>query len=253
MTAGQGIVIWFLLIIICCIIAILGIVKDSKPLNNKEMEKLAKGRKAHYINKHFGFSNEKFSVNPKYRASIESGGRWDKVEIEYKKIAPLIADLLKTKRHEWNVYVLSDENSGKYIWCHKGDDNSRVRIPHLLMGIAAVKAKENDCNTVIAFHNHPHTQARYWDLLKPSDADIDCFNTEKKVFCGDGLNFISGIVSQGNYSIFGYAFPDSYIPPGCSLKEIEEENNISKKHNAKLRSELRKVKGEVAGKGLFFC
>lgn len=237
-----------ILIIICAIVDN----KNGKPLNEDEIAMLSKARKAIYINTHFKFSDKKYNVNPKYRACIASDGRWDKVSIAYSMIPSFVADLLRLKRHEWHVYVLSNENEGKWVWCHKGDDNSQVRIAHLLMAFAADKAIASGCNTIISMHNHPHIQERYWNLLKPSDADLECFETEEKIFNENGLNLICGIVSQGEYSIYGYSFPTSYMPHGCSIEEIKEANGNNRKANAKLREELRKTKNEVIGKGLFW-
>ena len=250
---------WITIVFFCIVIVLtISIVyaandyANRKPLSEEEIVMLSKARKATYINTHFKFSNNQFVVNANYRACIASEGRWDKVSIDYSMIPSFVADLLRLKRHEWHVYILSNDVEGKWVWCHKGIDNSQVRIPHLLMAHAADKAIESGCNTIISFHNHPHIQERYWDLLKPSNEDLECFEMEKKIISSKGLNLICGIVSQGKYSIYGYSFPSSYMPNGCSIEEIRELNGKSKKENAKLRKELRKTKNEEIGKGLFW-
>ncbi len=199
-----------------------------RPLSPEQISKLAEARRCHYINQNFRFSSDRFNVNPKYRESLSKEGRWDRVSISYPVIATAIAEILRYKRHEWYVLVLSNEKESKFIWANKGDDNkscySKANIIQTIL-----LAESNDCNTVMAFHNHPHTQDSYWNLLAPSETDIVSCNRFKQVFNEVGLNYIDGLVSQGNYIIYGYSFADSYHPAGSTIEEINKENNNNKK------------------------
>ena len=221
-----------------------------KPLTDDQISKLADVRKNLYINQHFKFSTDGYKINPKYRESLDKDGRWDRVEIQYPIIGAAVAELLRYKRHEWFIIILANENEAKYIWANKGDDNSSCYSKVNLLQISQF-AKSNDCNTVLDFHNHPHTKERYWNLLSPSQTDINSLKTWTDYFTKAGLNYISGIVSQGQYIIYGYEFSEMYHPPGCSIEEIKEENNKSKKHDYQLQKELKKIKNEKISNKLF--
>ena len=221
-----------------------------KPLTDEQVAALAEARKCNYINTHFCFSENGFKINPKYRESLNKEGRWDRVSISYPVIGSAIAELLRFKRHEWSIMILANEKEAKYIWANKGDDNSscysKANFLHLLM-----LANTNECNTVLHFHNHPHTQERYWNLLVPSETDLKTLKTLTDYFNKAGLNFIDGIVSQGKYTIFGYGFSPEYRPKGTTVEEISLENNKSKKGNYKLHRELKKNKYTKISEKLF--
>ena len=211
------------------------------PLSNEEVALLAEVRRADYINRSFRIVPLKASVNPRYRESLDRNGRWDRVSLKYKEILPLLTELLRYKRHEWYVWVLANEFEAKYIWANKGDDNKSCyftgSIPYLIY-----LAKENNCNTVIGFHNHPHTKDRYWDLLKPSNTDLKSFNYYADTFNKVGLNYIDGLCSQGRYIVYGQMFSEKYCPVHCSVEEISAQNGLSGSDNRLLHKELRKKK-----------
>ena len=215
--------------------------QTKKPLTEEEIARLSEIRRIKYINDHFVFLHRDIVSNPRYRESLNTSGRWDCISIDYRSVFFFLADLLKYKRHEWFIYVLSDEHEAKLLWANKGDDNSSCY--YLGSNDQLVElAKANDCNTVICFHNHPHTQDRYWNLLSPSETDINTFERLSDFYNERGLNFIDGLCSQGKYSVYGQSFSYDYIPPGCSIREIANENAVTNKGNRRLRKELRKGK-----------
>lgn len=237
-------------IILRLIINILFWLTHRRPLSEDEVTKLANARKCRYINENFRFSSNGFTINPKYRESLTKEGRWDRVSINYPAIATAVAELLRYKRHEWFIWVLTNEKESKYLWANKGDDNkscySKANIIQALL-----LAESNECNTIMMFHNHPHTKERYWNLLSPSETDLNTCNHFKQIFNEMGYNFIDGLVSQGKYIIYGYEFSDKFHPAGSKIEDINQENNVSKKKNYKLHKELRKLKHLQISERLF--
>ena len=96
----------------------------SEPLNRMEAKRLAEIRKNAFINKHFRFSTSEYRINPNYRASLDSDGRWDRISVPLRDSLSCLTELLRHKRHEWWVIALADDNECKLIWANKGDDNS---------------------------------------------------------------------------------------------------------------------------------
>ena len=222
----------------------------QSPLTDAQVSQLSEARKCQYINAHFQFTRKTFSVNPQFRESLEKEGRWDHISIDYAEIGSAIAELLRYKRHEWFIWILANDSKAQYLWANKGDDNascySKANMPRLLL-----LAETTDCNTVIHFHNHPHTKGRYWNLLQPSETDMDTCKTLTELFDSVDLNFIDGLVSQGDFIVFGYHFTKRYYPSGCSVEEIKKENGINKAKNYKLHKELRKIRHTKIASTLF--
>lgn len=214
----------------------------QRALSKEEITKLSNIRKIKYINSHFSFSRSTYNINPKYRASLNVSGRWDKISISTKDVLSFLTVLLRYKRHEWTAFVLANESEAKYIWANKGDDNESCYYKGNLLDIVNL-AKTSNCNTIIKIHNHPHTHDRYWNLLSPSDQDMKTFEILKQHLTKNGLNFIDALCTQGNFLIFGYCF-DNYSPPNSNEEDILKENNISKFKNYKLHIEIRKYKNK---------
>lgn len=215
----------------------------KRPLSTNEIIALSECRRNDYINNRFVVHRVSLNINVDYRGSLSSEGRWDKISLNYNDIYSAITKLLQYKRHEWSVWVLTNEDESKYLWANKGDDNQSTYFKGDFSTLIML-ALGSSCNTVIHFHNHPHTQDRYWNLLQPSDTDIETFNEIKNIFNDCGLNYIAGIASQGYFKIYGQCFSENYIPEGCSVEEIKAQNNLSRQSNYDLRKELDE-KGKI--------
>jgi hypothetical protein len=214
-------------------------VTHQRPLTDKEILKLAQKRRNAHINSHFKITHQKMSVNPKFRACFTNNGRWDTFVLPFDEIMPCITETFRYKRHEWSIYALANENGSKLLWANKGNDNSSTyykgSIPLLI-----TLARNTGCNTVIHMHNHPHTQGRYWNLLRPSDQDITSYNYYREIFNDNGLNYIVGVCTQGEFMIYGQMFSDAYMPISEIVKNISDENKKGVKYSYKLHLERRK-------------
>ena len=242
--AQAAIIAWPIIAAVICVYIIKEIVfwrTHRRPLSNEEVKLLSEARRCAEINKIFQFTHEKVKVNPKYRSSLVNEGRWDRIDFATKNTPDLITELLRYKRHEWSVWCLTDEEKCKYIWANKGDDNESCYFKGSIPGLISLAAHSN-CNTVIHFHNHPHTADRTWNLLSPSEQDLKTLKAMGETFENCGLNYISALCSQGKYIIYGNMFYSGYYPPGTSQNEVRKENDVSEKQNYRLHKELRKNK-----------
>lgn len=218
-------------------------ITHRRPLTEDEMERLSSARRVASINKTYSFTHNVVRVNPDYRASLNKEGRWDRVSIPLGETLSLLTQMLRYKRHEWSVWCIADETECKYVWANKGDDNVSCYFKGSMAVVAAL-AETSRCNTLIHMHNHPHTQERTWNLLSPSETDLETLQHMSQVCEGIGLNFVDALCSQGKFIVFGWAFPDQYYPAGSSVEEVRIENGISKAQNFRLHTELAKIRNE---------
>ena len=235
---------WFIIVAVIALFVIYEVIfwlTHRRPLTEEEIKKLSEVRKIVYINRIFQFSHNKVKVNPAYRASLDKEGRWDRIDIDIRGTPALITELLRYKRHEWSVWCLTDEEKSKFIWANKGDDNESCYFKGSIHHLTSL-AKEAACNTVIHFHNHPHTAERTWNLLTPSKQDMKTLRAMSETFEKEGLNYISALCSQGKFVFYGSSFAPQYYPKGTSTTEIKKENGINPGMNYKLHRELRKHK-----------
>lgn len=212
-----------------------------RPLSDEEVKSLSEARRCVEINKIFQFTHNQVKVNPTFRSSLDREGRWDKIDVELNQTPALITEMLRYKRHEWSIWCLTNEQKCKFLWANKGDDNESCYFKGSIPGLISL-ATHSDCNTVIHFHNHPHTADRTWNLLSPSDQDMRTLKAMSETFENGGLNYISALCSQGKYIIYGSMFYSGYYPPGTSMNEVRKENDVSEKQNYRLHKELRKIK-----------
>lgn len=233
--------------LICIALMIYGIIYSiresrlKRPLTDKEIIDFANVKRTYLIYKTFDFTHIQFNVNPKYRESLDSRGRWDRASLKLTETLSCFTDLLKYKRHEWFLWGLADEKECKFIWANKGYDNESCYFSGSFSGLVAL-AKENKCHTVISMHNHPHTKERYWNLLKPSQTDINTYNKLKSFFESKGLNYIDALCTQGSFMIYGFSICDDYLPAEQIADEIRERNNKSKLINKVLRIQYNEAK-----------
>ena len=217
-------------------------ITQRKPLSQDEILQLSKIRRIKYINNHYNFFRNTYNINPKYRSCLDKTGRWDRVSLPNNTILSFLTTLLKYKRHEWWVCVLADDNEGKLIWANKGPNNESCYFTGSQSNLLEM-TKLYNCNTVIHIHNHPHTFDRYWNLLSPSETDLETSKILKKFYSSQNLNYIDALCTQGDFLIYEYSF-ETFFPKGTSEKEISLENNISPINNYKLHKEIRKGKNE---------
>lgn len=207
-----------------------------QPLNDEEINSLLQQRKICYINSTFCFLQNKIKVNPDYRRAMEVQGRWDRISVGLTELPTLMAELLRTKRHEWFLWCLADDKNCKFLWANKGDDNESCYSKISPLAVALL-AKKEDCTTIIRIHNHPHTQQDGdFLLLTPSKIDLRSFANLKELFKQYELNLIDIVCSQGRFRVYAHSFCN--FPKELSIDAIRAENGVSEEHNIALHREL---------------
>lgn len=197
--------------------------EHSRPLNDDELKLLYDLRFKKYIENKFKFKKVGYRATDSYRSSLNSDGRLDTLNIPIEHIPVFLTDLLRHKRHEWIAFVFCDEKNSRYIWLNKGPNNEKVS-PKIPIELLVSLAKQKNCYTIIEFHNHPHTQDRWWNLLGPSDQDLKTEKYLSEYFFNNGISLISGLCTQGMYIIYGYKFHENSCPIAYRYNSIVEYN-----------------------------
>ncbi len=221
---------FLLFILVICVLTIYNKKKEekwiqehSRPLNQDELQLLHDINIKHYIEENYKFKKNGYGASDWYRSSLDAGGRLDNLNIPIDKIPLFLADLLKFKRHEWIAFVFCDEKDGKYIWLNKGPDNTKVWSFVSEQSLLDFAQKHN-CNTIIEFHNHPHTTGDGF-LLGASKQDLYSTELLNKYFNDNGISFISGLCSQGYFLIYGYEFHENSCPVEMRMNSLIEYND----------------------------
>ena len=200
---------------------------SMKPLTPAEAAALSKARTVSWINKSFRFSRVPFDVNPGYRERLEDKGRWMRIDIDMRRVPAFVAGLLRREENPWRVWILADDEAGKYMWCSLGEE-----CPVAAEDVVRL-ARRQKCPTVFA--------ARYVPAgpLEPTRSDLDEAEALKRLCFSAGLNAVSLLAGQGSFSTVSYAFCPGYAAPGCSVEDILAESRKGGQANRRLRLEMR--------------
>lgn len=218
--------------------------EHSRPLNQEELQLLHDINVKNYIEKTYNFLKSGFGASDWYRSSLDASGRLDNLDIPIEKIPLFLTDLLKYKRHEWIAFVFCDEKDGKYIWLNKGPDNQKVWSFVSEKNLLEF-AKKHNCNTIIEFHNHPHTVGD-GNLLGASKQDLHSTEIFEKYFNDNGVSFISGLCSQGCFLIYGYAFHENSCPIEIRMNSLIKYNmNATVEQQIEMHRKIRRVYSKV--------
>lgn len=198
-----------------------------KPLTVKEAEALSAARTISWINRNFRFSRVPFDLNPGYRERLEPSGKWSRVNMDLRRIPTFVAVLLRPQQAPWRVWILADDEAGKYMWCGQGE------TPLQPMDEVLKLALRHHCSTVFCFRHQPSGR------LEPTPSDQREAEQLNRQGTAAGLNTVSLLVSQGSFLTVAYAFASDYAAPGCRVEDILAESRASAQANRRLRLELR--------------
>ena len=139
-------------IFVICIFLIF-IISQSRPLSNKEINKLANKRRRKLMNNYYNFSNFKYSVDKNFKSNMNSEGmfyRFTKKTEDLHTFPSVVSALLKYKKHEWVVIGFEKEKQIDLMWINKGNNNKNVN-PKISNWEIVNKAKEKKLYYSITF------------------------------------------------------------------------------------------------------
>jgi len=234
---GEKAMILFIILSLWLLIEILFYLTHKNPLNDLQIEKLSIKRRKRYIRKNYTFHIRSTIIDSKFKSKMNSNGKLYSVNLPLPNFPAYVSALLKGKKHEWVVLAIEGEGVVKYIWTNKGFDSSSVNFFCDISDIINL-CKDNNCYTIMRFHNHPNSSPNTQTCFLASEQDKKSAHLLSATANSDSLNWLDFVCERGNYLKYFEKYSDTFIPK-CALPEsIKNENAISKYHNYKLHREL---------------
>lgn len=203
----------------------------------KEIKKLSTKRRKRYIVRHYTFREKNAAIDNKFKSSMKASGKLYKTEHQLSGFPAYIAHLLKWKKHEWVILAIEGDSIIKYMWMNKGLDNMSVNFNCELEMIIDL-CKENKCNTIMRFHNHPNGNPNSQTCFLASEQDKISAKHLSEIVNQYGLNWLDFVCERGNYLKCFSNFSDGFIPEEAKIDFIEKQNSLSPSENYKLHREL---------------
>lgn len=124
----------------------------------------------------------------------------------------------------------------EYIWLNKGMSRETVSLSLSIEYIAEM-AKNDNCTSVLIFHNHPNSDPAYYDCSLPSEQDISSAKLFAKELNSKGINLVEFICEKGIHHQYFSSAATVFFPIIEFFNEIKEVNGISKYQNFSLHME----------------
>lgn len=212
-------------------------ITHRRPLSREEIRLLSQKRKRLYISRTYNHFASECEVSKSFKSSMDPSGKMYAVNLPLNKFPAYVAALLKGKKHEWILIAMEGQQTVKFFWVNKGYNNSSVSY-NCDIDDVILFCKEQNCNTLMCFHNHPNSNPRRYNCLVASKQDIySAFCISNKVI-PQGLNWIEFVCERGNFLKYFERYSDKFLPDCANIEAIESENNISPRNNYILHREI---------------
>lgn len=231
---NENIVVWTITI---AIILLPLLIHFSNPLTDKEIETLATKRRNKAIRGYYDFNIFEYVVNADFKKKLNSSGEMYAVNDLLWEFPSITAALLKGKKHEWIIIGFERDKRIIKMWANKGFDNSSVNVPFTPEQIVEI-AKQDDCLSVLIFHNHPNSNPQRYDCSMASNQDKITATQYANVLNAHGINLLEFVCERGQHHEFFLATPNSFMPIGPYLEDIRSNNGVSRGRNLNLRLEM---------------
>jgi len=226
----MGYVISLIFVIIVVFGAVVAV--HLRPLNEEEIEILARKRRNKEILQYFSFATVRFSVNMDFKKSMNPKGQLYQVDESLSAFPSFAAALLKYKKHEWFIIGFEKNRRVNSMWVNKGPDRSTVFLPRLdTYEYLRELAKANKQTSVLRFHNHPN------ENYYPSDPDVQSASSWAQDLNSQGINFLDFVCSKGMHNFYYLSPADSFLPLSEFIDAINKVNGVSRSKNLSLHYE----------------
>lgn len=208
-----------------------------RELTDVEMEKLSQKRRKNYIRMNYNFRLVNAFPDKNFKSSMNPKGQMYNANISLEDFPSYAANLLKWKKHEWVLLALVQDKQVKCFYANKGLDKSSVSFNCNIYDLLEI-CKDNSCQTIMRFHNHPNSDPQRYNCLLASNQDKISAKSISEITIKEGVNWIDFICERGKFTRFFYEFSNTFFPESSQICYIEEENGESKVRNYKLQREL---------------
>lgn len=208
-----------------------------RPLNDKELEKLALKRRRKFIKQNYSFRPVNSFPDKMFKSSMNAQGKLYPADIALSSFPSYTANLLKGKKHEWVILAMVKDKRVKLFWANKGINNSHVSFNCDLSDVINLCYK-NGYQTIMRFHNHPNNSPNTQTCFLASKQDKISANNISSIVIAHGLNWLDFVCERGRFLEYFHAFSNRFYPENSNIEQIRKENGASKAANYKLQREL---------------
>ena len=159
-----------IVIIIWILYSYLFYLTHRRPLSVQEIDRLSCKRKNKYISSQYTFREKTAIIDEDFKSSMKDSGKLYKTEHRLSAFPAYAANLLKDKKHEWIIIAIEGDSIIKCMWMNKGKDRMSADLTCDLDMIINL-CKENECHTIMRFHNHPNRNPKRQTCFFASEQD----------------------------------------------------------------------------------
>jgi hypothetical protein len=226
----------FAIVIIIGLTIIIFVSAHLRPLNESEVRRLGMKRRKKQVDRYFSFASGEVSVDREFKKRMNPNGAFYEMDEGLFEFPSIAAALLKYKKHEWVIIAFERQRRICSLWLNKGFDRSSVS-PYLAAEDMAIIAEEEDCTSILIFHNHPNSNPNYYDCTRPSRKDLESANEFANVLNVYGINLIEFVCERGTHHEYFLSPADNFLPLSEFVSAIDEVNDLSKIKNLSLHLE----------------
>ncbi len=229
----------FLVFLLCLLVVLpvsIFVFTHLRPFEIGEIEQLAHKRRAKRIHVYFSFNKTGFIANPDFKKAMKPDGHFCRVNESLFDGPSLCAAILKYKKHEWIVVAFERHRRIDLLWINKGIDRTQVAL-YLSVERIGQLAREEDCASILIFHNHPNTNPNLLSCRNPSQQDFKSAKEFAETLSHQGLNLIEFVCERGRYYEYFRSIPDSFLPLCNFISEVRDVNGITRLQNLVLHFE----------------
>lgn len=225
---------YFFLLFLLIVLSIL-LFSFSKPLDGDQISKLALKRRGRRIIRYF-FQTRGYIPSKQFKSSLKPDGKLYQIDLDMAHVPYFVANLLKYKKHEWSVIAFIGNREAKYLWANKGPDRSQVTL--LSINSIINTAKNNHCDVIMAFHNHPAHDPQHYSYRKPSNMDLQTADRFSQLLNSIDISYLDHVCERGRPYRYCLKPSETLHPFQAIQEETTKENMQGRMAHIKLHFEL---------------
>jgi len=124
----------------------------------------------------------------------------------------------------------------KCLWANKGPDRSQVNL--LPIDFIIKIAMKNDCDVVMAFHNHPAHDPQHYSYREPSSRDLQSAERIYQILNATNISYLDYVCERGRPYRYYLKPSETLYPLPTIREEVRTENAQGRVAHIKLHFEL---------------
>ncbi len=214
-------------------LTVLFIVLHLRPLKQDEVKILSGKRRNKAIEAYFAFRNVQFIADRDAKKAMPPAGGYFYVDWELSDAPPMVAGLLKHKKHEWIIFAFEKARKVEKLWMNKGFDKQRVAHSVSIESVRRM-CVDSGYSSVQVLHNHPNPEGF---RTGASTADLSSANSWATILNEANVTLVEYVCDRGTPIRYFLKAPDTFLPLTEFEQGINATNGLSWRKNFSLHFE----------------